>query len=479
LITEAEELRSWYISFIELFRTEYAKLSDNEKSHVPKTHNYNSKCQIEVFWLRQPNWQLIITSHFEDRLDMEITINGPYDSTVFQKNVTEIISQPKWNRSLYTETKNLPAGTSRLYSEFLANWFHQFIVNAKNAMFTEWKITEGFTQSVIMPESIIEHFFGNKGDFDHVAWVKKIIHDAKSQAEQSKIPTKAEESAPQVTYPKGFGAYFFPPIIIGKMLKPTLSDRIDGVKNIDFPTFDKKAFTVKFGQILIIVAKDGFIGVCINNKEKTIKVLNTIMAVCELEGTEATPVREHELSDIDYNPDTADITGFSYSNTTIRNELFHGAQKEKILEYGRKEIDEDYFKKIIDKAAEIFENEIKSERIRILLDALTFMKNSEFSQAFISGWKIIEQHISQKWKQEIQSDINTQNNSPDRIPTTENMINDLKSKDKITSSEYADYKFLKNIRNKDLHDGRKPAKVEAETCVNTAKKIVLLENSSV
>lgn len=196
------------------------------------------------------------------------------------------------------------------------------------------------------------------------------------------------------------------------------------------------------------------------------------MGVSVLEGLEAYAVREHELSQIDYVPETRNITGFSYNHMSVRNELFYGSQKEKILEYRRKEIDEDYFKKIMEKAAKIFENETTSEQVRIFLDSITHMRNSEFSQAFLNGWIIIEQHVLQKWKnkiQQISSNI-TNEKATNRVPKVAVMIEELK--DNLTSQDYTILRNLKKIRNDHLHNGKQITKNEAETCINLVKEVI-------
>lgn len=51
---ESEQLKEWYTKFIELFRQEFANLLEIEKTHISKTRDFTLKCQIEVFWLKQP-----------------------------------------------------------------------------------------------------------------------------------------------------------------------------------------------------------------------------------------------------------------------------------------------------------------------------------------------------------------------------------------------------------------------------------------
>ncbi|TAK18090.1 MAG: hypothetical protein EPO37_05740 [Nitrosarchaeum sp.] len=320
------------------------------------------------------------------------------------------------------------------------------------------------TESIILENGLIEHVFGDMRRFNYEYLIKKMIQDIKEQVEHNKKSQTYQKQSPQIKEHKGFGTYFFPPIVIGKMLKPTVSEMVEGIKNIDFPTFDKKAFDIEFDHILVIIAKDGYLAVCVDDREKSLDILNTIMATSVLEGLESQTVREYELSQIDYVPETRNITGFSYDQRTIRNELFYGAQKEKILEHRRKEIDEDYFKKIMEKASKIFEDKDMAEDLRILLEAITHMKDSEFPQAFIMGWKIIEKYISQKWHKK--QNTNKKIKTPDVVV----MINDLKDE---LQEKYSDFTELRKIRNSYMHGKKTVTQKEAQKCVDISKELVL------
>src|SRR5438445_6024721 len=92
----AKGLWDWYDDFITKFRLEAAKLSDAERNKISNTDNYLEPCQIEVFWLEQPEFQTIICSRFADRPDREITINGPFKGYEFIEEVDKVLREPRW-----------------------------------------------------------------------------------------------------------------------------------------------------------------------------------------------------------------------------------------------------------------------------------------------------------------------------------------------------------------------------------------------
>lgn len=459
-IIKATHLKEWYENFLKLFREEFSKLSDEEKKHISNMHNFRSPCQIEVFWLKQPEWQLSIETHFKDRPDGEITINGPYDPSVFQDEVKSILNQPRWNVTIDEHSSE----STKYYSDRLAERLHGFVEMAKNALFSDWKKLNGMTTSLIGKNETITHFHGNVSNYDYRAWVQHIINETKQQLEDSKTRPAPKEPSPKVDYLKGFATYFYPPIIIGKNSRRTVNEIFHGVKSTSFSLFDKEPFDVTFDDIFVLVEKDGFIGVYTNNTIESLEILNTIMMVSVLDGLDAYIVREHELSKIEYDPKMHNIVSRSYSYNSPRNKLFDGIP-DKTLEYETRHVDEERIKKIFEKASKIFADKNLADDLRFLLESTTHMKNSEFPQAFIMSWIIIEKHILQKWHKK--HDVT---NKKTKSPTVDVMINDLKDE---LQEKFSDFTELRKIRNSFMHGMKKIAQNEAQKCVDISKKLVL------
>ncbi len=465
---KTQHLKEWYQNFLKLFREEYSKLSEQEKVQISKSHNYTPNCQIEVFWLKQLNWQLIVTTHFKDRPDCEITINGPYDSTIFQDEVKKVLNHPRWNKPLYSETKNLPVDSPHLYSEFLAQRLHIFTEGAKNAMFIKFpEANHVMIESIILENGLIEHVFGDMRRCNYEHLIKKMVQDTKEQLEFSKntayVPQK---SSPEIKHFKGFANHFFPPIIIGGNSRRTVNEIFHGVNSTSFSLFDKEPFDVMFDNIFVLVEKDGFIGVCTDDMIKALEILNTIMIVFILDGIDTRIVREHELSNIEYDPKTHNIVSRSFSYNSPRNKLFDEIP-DKTLEYETRHVDKEHVKKIFEKASKIFTNKSLAEDLRILLESTTHMKNSEFLQAFIMSWYIIEKHITQKWKKKFNKDTTSKTSY---THSADMMIKDLK--DELQES-FFDFMELKKIRNDSLHAGKRVTQKEAQKCVDVSKELAL------
>ena len=125
---ESENLEKWYSDYIDYFREEYEKLTDEEKKCVSNTKNFLKPCQIEVFWMKNPPLQLIIQSNLPNRKDMEIFIHGPFTTREFRQKAESILQEPRWNQKI-EEPYVVDLGSSQpyTYAERLASNIFQFI----------------------------------------------------------------------------------------------------------------------------------------------------------------------------------------------------------------------------------------------------------------------------------------------------------------------------------------------------------------
>jgi len=463
---QAQHLKEWYENFLKLFREEFSKLSEKEKADILSLHDYRSPCQIEVFWLKQPEWQLIVVTHFENRPDGEVIINGSYDSTIFQDKVQTILNHPRWQIPI-DDKNSTSSDSSSYYSHYLAERLHDFVETAKNALFMDWKKLRGFTRSYTSKDYKIIHYHGNMGDFDYRVSVQCIINETKKQLEDSTVVQPIpQKPSPVVKHSKGFAIYFFPPIIIGGNSTRTVNEKFHGVKSTHFSLFDKNPFDVTFDDIFVLIEKDGFIGVYTDDIATALEILNTIMMVSILDGLDARIVREHELSEIEYDPKMHNVVSRSFRYNSSRDQLFDEIP-DKTIEYETRHVDEENIKKIFKKASKIFTDKSLADDLRILLESISHMKNSEFLQAFIMGWYIIEKHITQKWKKEFSRYSKTQ--KPDYEITAGMKIKSLEDK---LQERFSDFMELKNIRNNSLHNGKKVTRKEAQKCIDVSKELI-------
>ena len=400
----AAQLKKWHVNLAQCFRKEYAKLPEEKQRQILTKYDYSPPCQIEVFWLSMPNWQFTVTTHFEDRDDLEVAVNGPYGSNTFLDEAEKILSQPRWNRPIPKNSENPNPNHPSRYGERMAHLLHGFVEAAKNAAFTDYDPTRVVFRRANSENESIEFFYGDKRYFDYEKLVKDAIADIMNQSESGKKPRPIpKKQAEPPKHDKGFGAYFLPPIIIGKLPGLTIGDRLHGMTSKHTSVFDRKQFVKPFGKTPVIISNDGFVGACTGDSGLAIRILNTIMATFEMKGLEARAIREHELSEIEYDPKTLIITSFGYDPEMTRNKPFDGYPNETAPERAVREINEEAVKNMIEEASKTFENSGMAQITVGFGDMLAHLKDSEFSQALVIGWTITEAYISQKWKDAVGS----------------------------------------------------------------------------
>ena len=330
----------------------------------------------------------------------------------------------------------------------------------------------GYSLRLSLENGSIEFFYGDKRFLDYEKLVKDAIADITVRSEPGKKPRPTpEKQTESPKHCKGFGAYFLPPIIIGKSPELTISDRLHGTMSWHIHELYRKSFVRPFGETPVIITNDGYVGVCTSDSELAIRILNTIMATFEIKGLEARAVREHELSEIDYDPETLNITSFSYDPDTTRNKPFDCYPKETMPERATREIKEETIKNLIDTASKTFED---PGMVKITVgfgDMLAHFRDSEFPQAFITGWTIIEKCISQRWKDKVGSRLADAQKDPKRPLSVDKMLKALRPT--MLGQNYDMFMDLKDIRNKHLHRDGQITRQQAQNMLDTVKNYVL------
>jgi len=475
--TESKRLHDWFGNFITYFRSACEGLSEEEKKLAQLNENYFSPCQIEVFWLRGPEYQLFVKTNFTDRPDLEIIVNGPYDSKEFLNKVESSLNNPRWSKIVERKSFEIHLFEETTYAEILAAHLSRLVSQAKDDLFRPGIYT-GLQQSQVIGSHVWVHLFsGNIAQLDYVTEANSRIQGIKSQLAYSKglQQTQVEPIQPHPPIPQGYGVHFFPPIVVGKKPKLTASEILRGRSTAFLG--DEKAFDTQFNEFPVIVNKDGFIFVAISQKDVALKVLNTIMAVGMLVGLEFLAVREHELSDVSYSEESKRITGYSFKGSTIRSVLFEERWGKPIyLDYKKEEISESIVLGIIKAASDIFREHKMDDELRLLVEAYTHLNNAEYAQSFIMSWSVIERHLSGLWRKK----LNEKNLDNDRVSkllntvqwSTDYLLEVLSLSGDLSDLEYDTFMDMKGKRNKFIHFGKQIAKEDAERCLSLAKDIV-------
>lgn len=475
---EIENLQNWYSNYINCFREEFKKLNEDEKKCVSNAKNFLKPCQIEIFWISNPSYQLIVLSNHSNRKDKEIFVHGPYSTHSFMEKIGLVLHEDRFQSKIEREHVFDSFSQPETYAEQLAQRLHEFIKNFKNQLFQP-KIIEDYSMRIAMNNSWLQEFQGDITHLDYEKEVQSTITAIKQEAkiridsQTNIVPTPVNVSNSEKY--DGFGVHFFPPLTIGKKSKRTLEQHLHG-NDFHFSYLDKILDT-QFGNNLVIVNKNGYLFIEAKQKLEALKILNLIMALGYFHKLPLFAVKEHELSQASYNKETKDIKTIIWGMGSIRSYLFtERFEKHTVEIHEKRNIEKTKLEEILTDAKIIMNVEKLSEELRLFNEANTHLRNSEYAQSFIMSWSVIERHFSDIWRTKLdQKDVDEERlgkltNSAQW--TIDFVLEVLNLGNEIDDNTYDLLMELKRKRNRFYHRGKQVAKEDAERCLILAKQLL-------
>ena len=470
-INKQESLKQWYLKYINDFREKYELLPTEEKKGIINVSNFLNPCQIEVFWIDDLNYQLIVKSNFNDRPDKEIRINGPYKAHEFQSKVIAILKEERWSRKF---KENRPQGYEQFdtLGEKIATEIYEFIVESKNNIFKPQKNNADSQMGV--DDTVVSIHVGNIGELNHIRESEKIIqmikHDSKYKQERT---TSLHPASLGLKEFDGFGAHLFPPVIIGAEYKRSIEELVHNTFN--HWRNNNKVFDTKINNKQIIVNNDGLIFIENKDKKDALKILNLIMAFGVFYKFPLQAVREQELVMANYDKHNLITEDMEWYTKTRRTPLIENHFS---LRYDysivKTKINLDTIKEILSNTEKLLKYEQLSTDMRLLNDGKTHFANYEFAPAFVMSWSVIERHYSDLWNTLHQKNIdnNCLKKSNSSQQTINSILKDLHSQNKIDKNPYDRLMELKNKRNDFYHNGMQIMKNDAESCIKCATELL-------
>ena len=475
-ISKADDLKQWYLDYIDYFREEYEKLSTDEKIGIGNTNNFLKPCQIEIFWITDPDYQLIIQSNFNDRSDKEVIVNGPHKPQEFRSNAIEALKNKRWARR---STPNPMSSHKQINTlgERMATEIYRIIETIQNNFFELQGTTPNALLKMAVENTWTCTYVGNIGDLDYIQEIDKAIQTIKRDAKikQEQKPTLQQPAQFADDEYAGFGIHFYPPITIGNERKRTIKEII--YNRSESQIYNNKVLDMRMGSNQIIVNGDGFIFVETENNNFALKILNLIMACGTFYGLNLHAVREHELVMVDYNKTHLVLTGMQWNSETRRSYLLEDHFNPKRITLARTSIKIEIIREILVNAGKLRGHEKLAEDMRLLNEGLTHFENSEFAPAFIMGWSVIERHYSDIWNNLLfQKNIDHERFSKLTNSgqwTIDFVLESLNLQDKIDENSYDLLMDLKRKRNKFYHNGKQIMKDDADRCLRYARMLLV------
>lgn len=316
------------------------------------------------------------------------------------------------------------------------------------------------------------------------------------------IPVEIDVNNENEKILRGCGTFFYPPRWIGECIefpKVILADDWEKLKPL-FEKYREIVYKTNYQDLLILVCKDGFIGICgIEHKSKGdyfnldwqhqfLEMLQVMTAIGLLLNKEMLIVRSNDIFQF-----TNEIDDKNLFQIGIGRSLLYGSLRDSLffqrfssssgrfflgLSPPRTLIDLSEIETIIEMAKNYFGRIEFLDDLITLLEAYTHFYYDEFNQSYTLSWVIIEAWIDEKWK-------NLIDNS--ELPLANERIKNLKE----SSSWYASHKSLalfladdivgedfkivdelRRKRNNYLHERKSIEKEDAFKCFEFVKKII-------
>lgn len=388
----------------------------------------------------------------------------------------EILKEKKWNRIVPLKVTDWSPNTKLKYSDTIENLFSDVFNNFKRE-FSYWLFRENNSPSYISSQYLqtLECFtWICPGDITQLDYKKNVSNTIKHIKDRAKIkPDK--KTLVQEAYIAGYGTYFYPPIWLESKPKLNLKDKILGSRlNIK----SHLPLNLKYKGRILIIEKDGFIGIGEEDKDMALMFLNEIMAISLLYGYNFHYIRENEIGPLNINPETARFQSTQLQGPNKRTDLSDHRWKDltDIRIIHRTVISKDKLVEIIRISEELIKYDEVSNLITILLGATTHFFNREFSMSFLMSWTLIEKKIVAEYHKIIEDQIDMKKQVDKlrngKFKTIDDKLEILRIIGNLNNEEYENFMFLKKRRNQIVHEGARTDEKDAKKSLDLSIEII-------
>lgn len=452
-----EKFRAWLTEFVDHFRERVKSLTPEEQCAASRTlEDFSFPCQLVTVWAKEPEFQILLFTHLSDVEDKTVEIYGPIENI----KLIECLENEVLNHPLVVKI-----GKENVERYIINTLRHiqQFYDPLRGPIKPQ---VDGRTRLSDSPYAVGWLILGNLMELNREELINECIKSIVSAAKPAVTAPSPEE---QVIL-EGFGTYIYPPVWLGPIPEPkSLREKITG-----FPLWK-----YSFGKVLVgmykqfpcILTRDGYIAIGQKDKSKALELLNEIMSTLLVLGVPTYVIRESDLGETTFREMSAQI---SWGARGLRASLF----AERFSMYPswveRTVIPEEKIGKAI-KWAEILTSDARLKTLLLLyLETYTHFMNTEYKQALIMGWVILEEFYAKDlWLSQI-SKITSDQNRLSKLSSwdIDRQLETLNIAHILPTLEYDLLMKIKHARNEAVHEGKDPEKEVVETCLKLVADVV-------
>jgi hypothetical protein len=450
------DLKEWLVELISLYREELNNLPSKDIKYST-LEDLSEPSQLLVIWASDPEFQIVFITKSLKLNDKLIEIYGPFENRnlldtleekISNSKIVEIIGRDKFEDSLIHALRTIQSLYDPLQGPLKPGIYNKFLVN-KDPYAVCWVVMGSLLN--LDKKEVIKSFLTT------IVPDNRIIFQTPPEKETLLF--------------QGLGSYIYPPVWVGEPPKPkSLREKMFSTL---FHYYSGRDIVVSetYKNTHVIVTKDGYIAVEVDNKSLAQEYINEILAVLLLRGVLVTAVREVELGRIEITNKNELRIWNPMELRTIACEL-SVRDPSLIL---RVEVPQEDIKKSI-KLAELLTSDERIKTLLLLyLEAYTYLWNSEYKQSLLASWIIIEDfYIRDLWEYLISKIANNERQRVDKLKrwSMDERLEVLNIAGVLDNEKYSFLMRVKDIRNRIVHEGKSPEGKIVVDCMKFVTQIV-------
>ena len=498
-----EHLRNRLETLISSFRSEVEKLEPAQRLRVGggDLDHYLPPTQIEVIWIQEPDFQIVFVSHFKDRKDGEVIINGPIGGHELLDKIDTLLKEPRWAQkrtmSLFQREPVSPADVAfnlianmvdYIQSTMLYYWVMErpAVLEGQGLNPELWALLIAGNIAELAPKSIFEHtlhYARHAPEINQTSVIPRPV-EADASPDPALVPV---QHTPQLQCTT---TYFYPPILVGELPKPTIKELFTESRLRSRAKLREVTFETSFAGYRVMFSRNGLICVTTQDKEIALRIFNLIFGAALLQGIQTIAVGESEVGTASIDPSTKMIVSSMYPTmSSLRSMLdwqmvHYRDPSAPLFDLGfRMPMSPKDLGAITAEAEKFFAHPDKADHLVFLLEVSTHMENAEYPQAFMISWIIVERHISKLWGGYLrEKGITGQRKEKLTESMTWSVDHYLESLNLVGQLEDAKLSVLmrlKKKRNDFIHEGGCISCDDASECLAVAREIVEHERKEI
>ncbi|MCP8308902.1 MAG: hypothetical protein H3Z53_06255 [archaeon] len=299
--------------------------------------------------------------------------------------------------------------------------------------------------------------------------VREVVNDAIKDVISTAKPIVSVPSPEEKVILEGFGTYIYPPAWIGEIPKPkSFKEKLTSYL---WEYYSERIISDVYKHCPLIITRDGYIAIGEKEKSKALEFLNEIMSTLLVLEMLVYIIRENDLG----------ATSFKekgiwkeWSLQSSRSWLYNRRLAEPSFLVFENIIPENKIRKAI-KWSETLTSDDKFKTLLLLyLELYTHFMNSEYKQALVIGWVILEDfYLKDLWASHV-SKVTSDKDRLSKLASwdADRKLEALNIAHIMTNKEYDLLMGIKDARNSTVHEGKEPRKDIVEECQKLVSKVI-------